>query len=231
MRTNFGTILLVILVMITATMVLADPDPLGASLTTGPSSRGTDPGVNNATAGAGNTTPLNLAQTRITDTWQGFFGNVSGQIVLENAVGNNFYDWSVTSLTGEVYATRNQVSDWSTVNCSNITYMQSEETSLSIVLNATDGVNETFISTSHPGFSVGTTEVSGCPSTRPYNSTAQSGMFWNVLLRTTSVSSIYTVLLADDQNAFDGGTADFEILVPVNRTTGQAVYFFYTEIN
>src|SRR3990172_921160 len=81
-------------------MVVADP--IGAEITRGASSRGSNSSVQTTDAQAGNVTALNIDQQRITDIWQGFFGNVSGQIVLENAVGNNFYDWSLSQVTGEV---------------------------------------------------------------------------------------------------------------------------------
>jgi hypothetical protein len=35
----------------------------------------------------------------------------------------------------------------------------------------------------------------------------------------------------DDSNAFEGGTADFELLVPVDKNAGTATYWFYAELN
>jgi hypothetical protein len=206
-------------------------DPTGATMTQGNSSRGSNPGVQTANAQAGNVTQLNIDQTRITDIWQGFFGNVSGRIVLQNSGGNSFYDWTVAQVTGEVYATRNTVSSWSTVNCTNSTQWQNEETALSIANTSTDGINETYNSTAHPAFMVGNTQLSGCRSTRPFNSTGQAGQFWNILLNSDPANVVYASLLVDNSNAFDNTTVDFELLVPTNRTTSTAVYYFYAELN
>jgi hypothetical protein len=206
-------------------------DPTGATMTPGNSSRGSNPNVQTANAQAGNVTQLNIDQTRITDIWQGFFGNVSGRIVLQNSGGNSFYDWSSSQVTGEVYATRNTISSWSNINCTNSTQWQIEESSLSIANTSTDGINETFNATSHPAFMVGNNALLGCRSTRPYNSTGQAGQFWNVLLNSDITNVVYASILADNSNAFDNTTVDFELLVPTNRTTSTAVYYFYAELN
>lgn len=205
--------------------------PTGADITRGESSRGTNPAVTTQDAQAGNVTGLVINQTTITRIWQGFYGNVSGQIVLENSAGNNFYDWSLATASGQVYASRNLVSDWSNVNCTNSTQWEAEETTLNIPLTSVEGINETYSLTTHPQFSVGTVPVQNCRSTRPYNSTGLPGDFWNVLINTNLTNTVYVSVLADNSNAFDGGTADFELLVPTDRSTGFATYYFYVELN
>jgi hypothetical protein len=214
-------------------IVSAAPDPSGATLTPGASSRGTNPGVSTANAQAGNVTQLDIDQTRITDIWQGFFGSVSGQIVLENSAGANFYDWTLAAITGEVYATRNTVTDWTGINCSNSTHWEEEETELNIISASVDGINETYSAYSHPSFQVGTKQFATnvCPSVRPFNGTASASQFYNVMLNSNATNSVYTVILAENQNAFDNSTADFEVLVPADRTSGLATYYFYVELN
>jgi len=223
-------VIVLVVLALALTMVVAAPDPGGATLTNGLSSRGTDPSVNSFTAAAGNTTPLNLDQNKITDVWQGFYGNVSGQIVLENAAGDNFYDWQYVNITGEVYATRNQVADWSAINCSNSTHWEAEESTLNIASTAIDGINETFNQTNHPAFSVGTRLMTGCRSTKPYQNGGTPGEFWNVLLNSNSTNTVYVSILANDATDFEGGTSDFELLVPVDRIAGTILYYFYAEL-
>ena len=220
-----------LVVVLTFVFVSADPDPTGATLDSGPSSRGTESNPQFTEAQAGNVTALNINFTKITDIWQGFFGNVSGEIVLENSAGNNFYDWSITEMTGEVYATRLTIPDWSQINCTNNSQWEMEEYTLGISNVSTDGINETYSSFSHPEFLVGNRMMTGCPSTRPYNSTSNPGDFWNVMLNSNSTNTVYASILADDSNAFDGSSADFEILVPVDRATGISTYYFYAELN
>ena len=230
-RTKLITILL--LGILALALVTAAPDPLGATLTPGPSSRGTSPSPSTANAQAGNVTQMNIDQTRITEIWQGFYGNVSGQIVLENSGGANFYDWTATALTGEVYASRSTISSWTSINCTNSTQWETEETVLSIPAAATDGVNETFSSTTHPTFQVGTKTFApnACKSTRPYDGTGTAGQFYNVLLNSDLTNVVYTVVLAENQNAFDNSTVDFEILVPVDKAAALSTYYFYVELD
>jgi hypothetical protein len=232
MKQNVKTILTaMVLTVFLLQIVMAAPDPMGATLTPGNSSRGTNPAATQVSAQAGNVSQLNIDQTRITDIWQGFFGNVSGQIVLEDSGGHNFYDWTSTTTTGEVYASRNTVSSWATINCTNSTQWQTEETALHIPAAATDGINETYSSTAHTAFDVGTRTMSGCRSTRPYNNLGVAGAFWNVMLNSDGTNVVYTSLIADNQDAFDGSKVDFEVLVPTDKSTGTAQYYFYVELN
>ncbi len=217
------------LTILTASLALAQP--LGANLTRGESTRGTDPIATTQDAQAGNITGLNINQTRISSIWQGFYGNVSGEIVMENAAGNNFYDWTLAALTGEVYASRLSVADWSGVACTSSAQWETEETALNIPSTSVEGINETFSSTLHDPFDVGAIPIDDCPSTRPYNSSGMPGDFWNVLINTDATNVVYVSVLADDSSAFDGGTADFEILVPTDKSTGLATYYFYVELD
>ena len=54
---------------------------------------------------AGNITELNIVGTTITQTWQGFVGNVSGTITLDDSENNTLINWSLGDPEGEVYAT------------------------------------------------------------------------------------------------------------------------------
>ena len=231
MRVGIVKILIVALMILFAA-ASAFAQPAGANLTRGESSRGPNPQVQTQDAQAGNVTQLNINQTRITDIWQGFYGNVSGQIVLENSAGNNFYDWTAATMQGQIYATRATVSSWANVNCTNSTHWELEESTLNIPATATDGINETYKNFVHPSFTVGSVPIVSnyCPSTRPYNSTGLPGEFYNVLLNTDATNTVYTAVLADNSNGFDGTTVDFEVLVPTDRSTGLATYYFYVEL-
>ena len=53
---------------------------------------------------AGNITELTLDALGVTTFWQGYYGNVTGSIVLANSNNDTMYDWSVSAASGEVYA-------------------------------------------------------------------------------------------------------------------------------
>ncbi len=55
-------------------------------------------------AEAGNVTALSVDAQIITQAWQGYYGNITGTITLDDADNITFYDWSLSSPTGEIYA-------------------------------------------------------------------------------------------------------------------------------
>lgn len=192
-----------------------------------------DPSLNvsNLTAGGGNVTPLNLNGTSGSTIWQGFFGEVNGGIILEDAAGTSMYDWNLVDASGEVLAARTLISDWSTINCTNQTEIYQEEARLNISNSSTDGINDTYLNTTHPGFEVAGRVMTGCRSTLTNNSTDQKVVFWNVLLNTDTVTTIYTAIIDDGVIGFNGTATDFQLLVPVNTTTSQSTYNIYVELD
>ncbi|MEM3374120.1 MAG: hypothetical protein QXE31_02765 [Candidatus Woesearchaeota archaeon] len=205
-------------------------EPSGANLIIGESSRRPISNATNLTAQNGNITWVNADLTQITNVWQGFFGRVSGGIVLENANGDIFYDWNVVDAIGEIIATRNFVNDWSNVKCTNQTEIYLEEERLNIMNETSDGINDTFIYTNHPSFDIAGKFLSNCRATRTHNSTNAQAVFWNVLLNTNETNTIYTVLMENDRIGFNGTEVDFQLLVPVDKLTGFATYFIYVEL-
>lgn len=204
--------------------------PSGANIIKGESSRRAVSNATNITAQQGNVTWITADLTQITSVWQGFFGLVTGGIVLENANGNIFYDWNVVDAIGEIIATRNIVSDWSSVKCTNQTEIYFEEEKLNILNETSDGINDTFIYTNHPSFVLAGASLNGCRATRTHNLTNSQAVFWNVLLNTNETNTIYTVLMENNKIGFNGTEVDFQLLVPVDRLNGYATYFIYVEL-
>ncbi len=68
---------------------------------------------------AGNITYLSISGLSQTRAWQGYYGNVSGYITLDDANNYTFYNWSATEPRGYIYASlvsHGQVS-WVDVTC------------------------------------------------------------------------------------------------------------------
>lgn len=185
---------------------------------------------------AGNVTQLSLNATGVTTSWQGYYGNISGQLVLADSSGNNFYDWNLSSPAGEVYASRDNSITWSTVNCSNSSQITAEETYLGQSATDPDSVTNTFASTSHPDFYLGSVNVSGCQSTQAYDSTGGPGTgFWQVLLSDSGDdATIYTTLIDEViQTGFNNLDWHFQLLVGENGKNGDTSttpYYFYVEL-
>ena len=195
-------------------------------------SEGTVPFIN---AQAGNVTQLEINATSVTTSWQGFYGNVTGKILLADAAGNNFYDWNMSVPSGEVYASRSNAVTWAGINCTNQTALYSEETTLGQASNDPDSINNTFTLTSHPAFLVGSSNMTTCRSTKAYESTGQMGSsYWQILLN-DGTNNVYTTLLDTAGTiGFDDRPWQFQLLVGENGKTGQEAtitpYYFYVEL-
>jgi len=138
--------------------------PFGATVTPGTNETAPQDAAGNHAAIAGNVTELTLTAFTTTQSWQGYYGNVSGTIQLADGSDNVMYNWSLTSPEGEVYASTNDSVNWATVMCFNFTaqgtyasdvaqagatsYFGTNLSTLEATFNITwddvDGLNETF---------------------------------------------------------------------------------------
>ena len=207
-------------------------------------------------ADAGNVTALIINNTRNTEAWQGYYGNITGKVTLSDANNQTLYDWSLPNPTGEVYASNGSGVTWSKVYCMNVSYLRGVNNSGSVVysvnstqiellygINVTDvdGLNETFNDTytSVLGFKTGATSFTtsnGCSLTHPYTSTIYSNA-WEELLLSDNESIIFTSLIRKGADGFQSGTTDiydFQMLVLENGHVGQEStltnYYFYVEL-
>jgi hypothetical protein len=214
-------------------------------------------GAQTAYAVAGNITEFNTDTSSITRTWQGYFGNVTGTIVLGDANNNTLYDWSVSQPQGEIYAVRSAtVPTWSDTRCANQGELQQEDLDLSVNTSVDeDAVNRTFVvlgsaeavanyggALGHPTFYVADSEILAdqCPVTYLYNAGVPDDYFREVILSDNgAVPIIYTAFLAHTFNpfaestGFDGATHDFQMIVGENghgTDIASSTYYFYLEL-
>jgi len=62
---------------------------------------------------------INLDGSEQNKRWKAFVGNVSGELVLDDANGYSIYTWDLGLTSGEVYATRASGNiNWTNINCS-----------------------------------------------------------------------------------------------------------------
>jgi hypothetical protein len=193
---KYNTILLLIVLLFSTVIVLAE-GPVGPESVTNSSERFESTTWNpyNISAIAGNITSLNIHSWTLTRTWAGFYGNISGTIVLSDANNNTMYDWNDASPNGRVYASRDSAVTWSAIACANKTSILDGTEAEFSGTNITDekngkypmdSPNATFVSSASPGVSmyanystfwVGPVQINGtgiageCLSTVMHNST------------------------------------------------------------
>jgi hypothetical protein len=207
-------------------------------------------------AEAGNVTELSLVAIATTKTWQGYYGNISGQITLEDAQGNVFYNWTSLEPKGEIYASVNNSISWDSIVCFNWTGqaidVEGEEARYGITDDQADGIDETFASIGlDKNFFVGSRNITGvseadgveCKTTNTFQYGLQgvSDQFENVLLTDGAGALVFTTVIenndannATDINGFDDAPHDFQLLVAEDGHDGQedttTTYYFWAEI-
>ena len=232
MRTKFLFFVFVFSVFCLS-LVIANPN--GAEVTLGDSSRGSSSDVGNDTnAYAGNVTELNLYSDSVTSKWQGYYGNVSGVIKLANSNDDVMYNWSLAAPTGQVYAANSSSVTWSSIDCFNMAADVGDlEDFYNINSDASDGVDETFSEQSHPAFNTAGEAFAEdqCYSVSLFNN-AGVGTFTQVLLADGGVRPVFTSIISDDTEGFDGNLWDFQMIVLEDGTDETAsTYYFWVEIN
>lgn len=240
-----------ILILAAASFVFAASEPQGSQeLELNWSQRNTPYAAISRDALAGNITELKITGKSQTRTWQGYVGNVTGTITLDDASNFTLYDWANAEPRGQIYATPNETVVWSNVTC--LDYYNGQKNNLShmedvLGLNDTerDGMNETFQYTTHDRVYVGSVQITEntCPTTYLYQDDAvQTTNFQEILLtdNTTDGNIIYTALIEDrlpgvltDKNGYNGVAYDFQMLVGENghgTDVATTPYWFYVEL-
>jgi hypothetical protein len=212
MNYNEKTKLVVTLILaITLVATFATSDPNGADLgSTVNTSRALNDTAETHNAYAGNISGITILGYAVTQTWQGYYGNVSGAVELADANDFVMYNWSLASPEGEVYATVNHTLTWNNIQCFNMSAngtmgdnaetagatnvgglnLTELETRYNIGYNDVDGVDETFVYTGsgagHDLFYTANLEFAAgeCNSTRVYrmNGTAENNIYEEALL-------------------------------------------------
>ncbi len=232
MKKVINFILAVSLIFVLSSLVIAAPN--GATVTNLSSTRASASDAGNNSAIAGNITELTISGISVTQSWQGYFGNVSGAIQLANSDDNVMYNWSLASPEGEIYASNASSVSWAGIQCydepNNMTFFESM---FGISTADADGLNETFNLNNHPEFFTNSKQFAtgSCNSTKLYNSVGV-GTFDEVLL-TDGPSLVFASLLLNDANGFDNIPHDFEMMVLEDGhglDTNPTTYFFWVEL-
>jgi hypothetical protein len=181
---------------------------------------------------------MNINATIQNPRWKAFVGNVTGKFTLMDQTGSQIFDWSLSTVTGRVYATRNSTSvSWGTINCSNVTFLESENQNMNHT-NADDNITKTFNTTAgatHDGFFVGTRYMTSntCPTLNTYvNNATQDTKFEEVALY-DGFNTVFATILESDQGGFDSNTYDFQMIVPeigLPGYSGATAYYLYVEL-
>lgn len=232
--------LFLVILLVLALGVYAQPQPVTQSnLTTGtPETRSAGSAGSMITQG-GNITELNITAQTQTQFWQGVWGQIALDLVLQDATGNIFYNWTRFNVTaGEVYFSNNsaQIFDSSITNATdgNISYAQTVYNWANST--GSDNFTNTYrIAHGHQQFSFRTTggfDIQINASTAP-SVNLQGGLFNSTVLWDADFGGypLWVSIVSADATAFNNRQADFEILLPVQGSLATQTYYVYAEIN
>jgi hypothetical protein len=214
--------------------------PEGAQVAIGARETRATPVPQNVTADAGNVTNVNITSNQQTEAWQGFYGEVNGSVVLEDASGDLFYSWNITNVSGEVYASRDNAINFANINPNNNCSIDNPLTGF----GRSDSVNNTYTFNTSRAVTVGNVLINATTACATYtyvNDSPQSAFFHNIILTDDlnnntagnaagGNTSVYVALIENNIAGFDSATHDYQLLVPVNRTSGFSIYAFYAEL-
>jgi len=192
-------------------------------------------------AQAGNVTELNIFGYTTTQSWQGYFGNITGTIQLGDSSDSILYNWSLASPKGEIYASINDSIQWGYIHCFNFTAtgtfaddsanignmslygmnLSQLESNFNINTSDVDGVDETFSligGGTHDLFYTANKEfeIGECWNTRIFSDagTGENNKFEEVLLYDSNRRAVvFASLIEEDLLGFDNRNHDFELMV------------------
>lgn len=185
---------------------------------------------------------LNLTATTQNTRWKGFVGYMVGTFTLDDASGSTLYDWTLASVDGEVFATRNSSTvTWSNIKCANTTILENENVEMNHT-NSQDNITATFDDTTHSAFTVAGNSISAdsCPTLNTYvNNASQDTSFeevalWDGINDTITANVVYSTILENDVTGFDNNAYDFQMVVPeigLDTFTGSTAYYVYVELS
>ena len=191
----------------------------------------------NSSATGGQITEVNFSDvTSSTLKWQGYFGNVTNEsgengLQLESS-GNVMYSWNynLSNLAGNIFATLDNTMDITKWGQLGAATPDEIDTAYNFTGSNSDSANNTL--SGSQGLTVAGNSVTG-PYVQTYNATLIPT--WNtVALSRLSGSNmtdfVFAGMIDSKQEAFDGTTKDFQMVVPVNASESPQTYYFYVEL-
>lgn len=186
----------------------------------------------------GSFTTLVLNATGQDYKWKAYIGNTTGKLGLQDQENYSIYDWDLSTISGNVFVSRNDSVDWTNLSCANSTIIEAEDTALNINSSSVDSINRTFNTTTHKQFYAASNLItnSSCNAISTYvngtsQSSGESNIFQEILLQDTLDHLIYTTILEDSILGFDNNYYDFQMIVAEDETAETPTpYYFYLEL-
>lgn len=228
-------ILFILVTLFLFSFVLADPTgPDSINITSNSTWAGSTSGTIVNTSG-GYVSDLNITATVQDTRWKAFVGWINGAFTLDDSTGSTIYDWSISTVSGEVYATRaSGAVSWGNIACASAANITAEDTALEHALE--DNITSTFTGTNTGTYVVAGTSIGAgaCSSIYTYvDNATQSSLFEEFILY-DDTNLIFATNIEDMDGGYDGNNYDFQMIVPENGNetfSSSTAYYLYVELN
>jgi len=223
---------IVAVALIFAISMTASADPQSPSSATFTDEDRYDPTAENDSAVGGNITKLEISGDILTSKWQGYYGNVSGTITLQDSDDNSMIEWAWTAAEGGiVLATTNSSPDWSSAFA--VASGANVNTAWSFTTDDTDSATKTFTD-ANKSVKVSGTDVTNTACAYTYNST-DIGIWPTVVVGGLNATGykddyLFAGIISNDGNSFNDRTIDFQMIVPTPEDGTGDTYEFYIEL-
>lgn len=181
----------------------------------------------------GNSSEMNLSQATESVQWQGIFGNLQFNILLQDANGNVMYNWSTVNVTGgEIYFSIHSNINFAQIEDPNSSFTVIVQTNYNMAnTTSSDNLTSTMVEGNHSTFEVGEIEIVSPTPRAITNNYTMSPVFETVLLRESGMErDVYAAIIKADSRAFNNAIVDFQAYLPMNTSTSSAIYYVYTEL-
>ena len=227
---------LLLLVLLFAELAFADPT--GGTISSATTEYATNRTPDSRADPRSTITTMLLSTIQQDQHWKAYVGNVSGSLTLDDAANFTIYDWDLTTISGQVYASRYGNLSWSSVSCATGADVTSESFFHNMTNADSDDINSTFNWSTHKAFSIGSNTIgaNSCNSTVTYaNDTRQvptaASPFQEVLIKDANNYLVYMTGIDDNVQGFDNQTYDFQMIVAESAIKGSpTTYYFYVEL-
>ena len=193
-----------------------------------------------------------INETQQTQNWKAYVGNVTGVFGLQDGNHKSMYEWTITNLTGELYAVPDTnaagLVRWQNTACLNRTDLDYHTKNFNHSLGQPDILNKTF---TNAGLFNMTSFYAGAKLVTDPAGTTCYGLYlnkngnrqyvdWQEMaltdLQTNGAGNkniIFATILENDANGFNNQPYDFQILLPDRGNVGAPAsirYSFYIEL-
>lgn len=185
-------------------------------------------------ANGGDVAQQDITSTSDSTSWAGFYGNLTGEVSLNDGSGNEFFDWSVQDPSGSiVYAVLGTQADPTTATLGAVTTGSDADTLTGT--SGTEAASNTYVDGTgafQTQATPSTGSVSGLANTAAVDTNSSAGSFTSYLAEDTgNTAPVFFTETLNDVQGFNSQLSDYQLLATAGDGFSSQTFDFYVEIS